>query len=56
MNRYIVTTSREAYIVRNQPAKLCRSEGYKSRYIEVASGTVEQMEALADELNRGGEQ
>lgn len=49
MSKYIVVA--ESYTSRLCPAKLCRAEGYRDRYVETARGTVEQMQDLADELN-----
>lgn len=51
MNKYIVATDREAFYTRLQPAKLYRLEGCRSRAVLAATGTAEQMQELADELN-----
>ena len=48
--KYFVATDGPA-LSRNQAAKLYRLTGYANRAVLAASGTVEQMQTLADELN-----
>jgi hypothetical protein len=49
--KYIVATDRDGFFTRNQPAKLYKWEGYQNRYVLAGSGTVKQMEELAEQLN-----
>jgi len=48
--RYIVATETTVLSGR-QPARLYKITGYRSRAELAASGTVDQMQALADDLN-----
>ena len=47
---YIVATDGPA-LVATTPARLYRGSGYRDRYELAATGTLAQMQALADELN-----
>lgn len=49
--KYIVTTDSHAFLTRNQPAKLYKITNYRDRAILAATGTLEQMQDLADSLN-----
>ena len=55
MSRYIVATD-GMVLTQTQQARLYRETGYRSRAELVATGTVEQMQQLADELNGAGAQ
>lgn len=50
MPKYIVTTSKESPIW-NTPAALYKLTGYRNRATLAATGTLVQMQDLADELN-----
>jgi len=50
MTRYIVATDRPT-LTSMQPARLYRETGYRDRAELAGTGTLEQMQQLADELN-----
>jgi hypothetical protein len=49
--RYIVATDRDFFFTGMQPAKLYKLTGCRNRAVLAGTGTVDQMQALADKLN-----
>lgn len=47
---YIIATDTKTHTA-SQQATLYMSEGYRNRYVRVAAGTFENIQALADRLN-----
>lgn len=54
MTKYIVATEDRPH-TSAQKATLYRAEGYRNRYVEVSTGTLDAIQALADELNGDSE-
>ena len=50
-DRYIVATDRDFFFTGMQPAKLYKLTGCRNRAVLAGTGTVDQMQALADKLN-----
>lgn len=50
MGGYVVATD-SPQVSRHQPARPYRLTGYRDQAVLAGSGTVEQMQVLADELN-----
>lgn len=54
MTKYIIATEDRPH-TSAQKATLYRAEGYRNRYVEVSTGTLDAIQALADELNGDSE-